>query len=37
MNNDKPQKEKAGVVVHRYRNRDEPLVLVVSARKFENQ
>ena len=37
MNNKKPQKEKAGVVVYRQREGDEPLVLVVSARKFKSQ
>jgi 8-oxo-dGTP pyrophosphatase MutT (NUDIX family) len=30
-------KEKAGVVVYRQRKRDEPLVLVVSARKLKSQ
>lgn len=37
MNNKKPQKEKAGVVVYRYKDGGEPFILVVSARKFKNQ
>ena len=36
MNNKKPQKEKAGVVVYRYKDGEEPFVLVVSARRFKN-
>ena len=31
------KKEKAGVVVYRTENQNEPTVLVVSARKYENQ
>ena len=37
MKNRHTPKEKAGVVVYRQREGDEPLVLVVSARKFKNQ
>ena len=33
----KRKKEKAGVVVYRFADNDEPLVLVVSARKSKNQ
>ena len=37
MKNRHAPKEKAGVVVYRYKEGDVPLVLVVSARKFKNQ
>ena len=35
MNSLQPLKEKAGVVVYRYVDGDEPLVLVVTARKVK--
>ena len=37
MNTKKQQKEKAGVVVYRHQDGEEPFVLVVSARKFRGQ
>lgn len=37
MSTKKPQKEKAGVVVYRHQDGEEPFVLVVSARKFRGQ
>ena len=37
LKRERQQREKAGVLVNRYNNGDEPLVLVESARKLQNQ